>query len=268
MSDLTVPDAIILVGGKGTRLQPVVKDRPKPMAEVLGRPFLEWLLMGLRAQGTSRVVLATGYKAEVIQHHFTGPLPLGLDLVFSQESEPLGTGGALRNAMGQLSTDRVLVLNGDSICPFDLPAMMEAHLRAGALATLWLVPMEDCGRYGSVEIDGEDRVNAFSEKSSLPRSGLINAGIYLLEKRLLQAIPAGQATSLEREIFPSLIGRGLHAVVGRGPFLDIGTPESYATADLFLAAYGLETASSGLEGQQQPGEGQAERTVAYGVIDR
>ncbi|MCL4370464.1 MAG: nucleotidyltransferase family protein [Chloroflexi bacterium] len=268
MSDPIAPDAIILVGGKGTRLQPVVKDRPKPMAEVLGRPFLEWLLMGLRSQGIRRVVLATGYRAEVIQHHFTGPLPLGLELVFSQELVPLGTGGALRNTLGQLSTDRVLVLNGDSTCSFDLPTMMEAHLRAGALATLWLVPMEDCSRYGSVELDGEGRVSGFREKSSLPSSGLINAGIYLLEERLLQMIPPGQATSLERDVFPSLIGRGMSAVVGQGPFLDIGTPETYAMADRFLAENRLEMAPSGPEGKNKPAESQAERKVACGVVSR
>lgn len=264
MSDAAVPDAIILVGGKGTRLQPVVKDRPKPMAEVLGRPFLEWILMGLRAQGIERVILATGYKAEVIRTHFTGLRPVGMDLVVSHEEEPLGTGGALRNALSRLSTDRVLVLNGDSMCPFHLSTMMESHLRTGALATLWLVPMEDCRRYGSVEIDAEGRVSGFNEKSASPGSGLINAGIYLVEKKLLHSIPQAQPSSLEREVFPSLIGRGLWAVVGQGPFLDIGTPESYAQADQFLSAARLGTVPENRH-RRQP---RAERTVACGAISR
>lgn len=268
MSDTRAPDAIILVGGKGTRLQPVVKDRPKPMAEVQGRPFLEWLLAQLRAQGIQRIILATGFKAESIEAHFTGASPLGLDLVFSQETGPMGTGGAIRNALNVLSTDRVLVLNGDSTCPFDLARMMDTHLRREALATLWLVPMEDCSRYGSVEIEGDGRVSSFCEKSSVSRAGLISAGIYLLEKRLLQTIPPGQETSLEREIFPPLIGRGLCAVVGKGPFLDIGTPESYAMADRFLATNAQSTSHTGIDCHQQPVTGQAERTVPCSVIGR
>lgn len=228
-------DAVLLVGGKGTRLQAVVKDRPKPMAEVRGRPFVEWLLLALRTQGVRRVILATGHMAEVVEAHFAASRPLDLELLFSHEAAPLGTGGALRHSLEKISTDRVLVLNGDSFCPFDLAHLEEVHRRAEALATLWLVPVEDCGRYGAVEIEADGRVAAFREKSVQRTAGLISAGIYLLERRLLHTIPSGQPVSLETELFPSLINRGLHAAVGSGPFLDIGTPESYAGAEEFFA---------------------------------
>ncbi len=229
-------DAVILVGGKGTRLQGIVRDRPKPMAEVCGRPFLEWLLLALQLQGVRRVILATGHMAETIEVHFRNPGPLAMELVFSRERAPLGTGGALRNALDKISTQRVLVLNGDSTCPFDLDLLMERHLRSKALATLWLVPVEDCSRYGSVEVDADGRVTAFREKTPSPRPGLISAGVYLLERSALEGIPPHRPVSLETEVFPSLVGTGLYASTGRGPFLDIGTPESYAAAARFLAA--------------------------------
>jgi NDP-sugar pyrophosphorylase family protein len=233
------PDAIILVGGKGTRLRSIVSDRPKPMAEVAGRPFVEWLLLALRAQGVRRVIFCTGYMGEVLEAHFRDGRQWGMELLHSRDPAPLGTAGAVRHALGRVCSDRFLVLNGDSYCPIDINRLEEAHLARGARASLWLVSVEDCRRYGLVEIGDDGAVLAFHEKPSEKRAGLINAGVYLLERDVAESIPQGQPASLETDFFPGLIGHRLYAVVGEGPFLDIGTPESYTIARQFFAPDGL-----------------------------
>jgi NDP-sugar pyrophosphorylase family protein len=228
-------DAIILVGGKGTRLQSVVKDRPKPMAEVAGKPFAERLVVMLRTQGINRVVFGTGYMGDVVKDYFGDGRQLDMEITYSCDPTPLGTGGAIRYALNQIQSDRFLVLNGDSYCPIQLDRLIEMHVSRHAKATLWLIPMSDCGRFGRVEVDQDHAVLAFIEKSSEKLAGLINAGVYLLEREAAKNIPAGRAVSLETEFFPGLVGKGLFAIAGTGPFLDIGTPESYATAERFFA---------------------------------
>jgi len=227
-------DAIILAGGRGTRLRSVVSDRPKPLAEVAGRPFVEWLLLTLRTQGVRRAVLATGYKGEMVEAAFGNGARLGLELAYAHETVPLGTGGAARHALQQVTTDHVLVLNGDSFCPFDVRRLLTNHQRTGARATLLLAPMDDCRRYGTVEAAEDGHVLSFREKNADLGAGLINAGVYLFDRRTLESIPAGRAVSLENDTFPALIGHGLYATGGEGPFLDIGTPESYASAERFF----------------------------------
>jgi len=229
-----VSEAVILVGGKGTRLQSVVKDRPKPMAKVAGRPFVEWLLLLLRAQDVRRVVFCTGYMAEAIEAHFGDGRQWNMELVYSCEPVLLGTAGAVRYALTQLHSDRFLVLNGDSYCHVDTKRLEAVHMASGARATLWLVKVDDCSRYGSVEIGQDGAVRAFHEKRSERRAGIINAGVYMLERELVNTISEGRTVSLETEFFPTLIGHGLYAVVGDSPLLDIGTPEAYATAESFL----------------------------------
>jgi len=228
-------DALILAGGRGTRLRSVVTDRPKPMASVSGRPFLEWLLLSLRAQGVYRVILCTGYMSEMVEAHFGNGHSLDMAVQYSRDPAPLGTAGAVRHALGQVGGDRFLVLNGDSYCRIDLKRLAKVHSNQRASATLWLVRVDDCRRYGSVVIGEDGAVQAFQEKLPEKRVGLINAGVYLLERQVAEAIPEGRAVSLETEFFPQLIGRGLYGVVGEGPFLDIGTPETYAIADEFFA---------------------------------
>lgn len=227
-------DAIILVGGKGTRLQGVVSDRPKPMAEVAERPFVEWLLLNLRAQGVRRVIFCTEYMSEMIEAHFGDGRQWDMEIGYSRDPVPLGTAGAVRYALDKVRGERFLVLNGDSYCRIDLKRLARAHANGRASATLWLVTVDDCRRYGAVDIDEDGAVRGFQEKSSDQRAGLVNAGLYLLERKIIKAIPEGCAISLETEIFPQLVGRGLHAVVGKGPFLDIGTPEAYASAESFF----------------------------------
>ncbi|MHB1162590.1 MAG: nucleotidyltransferase family protein, partial [Chloroflexota bacterium] len=223
-------DAVILVGGKGTRLQSVVRDRPKPMADVAGRPFVEWLLLDLRLQGIRRAILSTGYMGRAVESYFGDGTDWDMELVYSPEPTPLGTAGALRHALKHVRTEAFFAMNGDSYCPVDLKAMAEVHSKHGAMATMWLVPMPDCSRYGSVVVGGNGVVHEFEEKPRGRGPGLVNAGMYLLDRDLVATIPAGQQISLERDFFPGLVGRGLYALIGDGPLTDIGTPESYREA--------------------------------------
>lgn len=201
------------------------------MADVGGRPFVAWLIRELEAQEIRRVIFCTGYRAEVIEECF-GAGRGDLEFLYSPEASPLGTAGALRHAMHLVRGDRFLALNGDSYTPIEIPRLLEAHRERKARATLWLVPVDDCRRYGSVAIDPNGAVLRFDEKitNGVASSGLINAGVYLLERDLLSSLPEGVPASLETEVLPGWIGRGLFGVQGPGPFLDIGTPESYAYA--------------------------------------
>jgi len=227
-------EALILAGGKGTRLRGVVADRPKPMASVSSRPFLEWLLLSLHAQGVHQVILCTGYMSEMVEAYFGNGHSLGMTVQYSRDPAPLGTAGAVRHALGQVHGDRFLVLNGDSYSRVDLCQLAQSHARRHASATIWLVGVDDCRRYGSVVIGEDGAVQAYIEKSPEKCAGLINAGVYLLERQVAETIPDKRAVSMETEFLPGLIGCGLSAVVGEGPFLDIGTPEAYAVADEFF----------------------------------
>jgi len=227
-------EAVILAGGKGTRLRSVVSDRPKPMAEVAGKPFLEWLVLELRSQGIHQIILSTGYLGEVVETYFGRGDRWGVTIRYSREESALGTGGAARQALQMIEGDRFLLLNGDSFCRVDFPDFLQKHQQRGAKASLYVVPTEDCRRYGTVVLGDRGDILAFEEKSEKKGSGLVSAGVYLLEKQAVTTLPPGQKISIETEFFPHLIGQGLYGVIGNGPFLDIGTPESYATAETFL----------------------------------
>jgi len=227
-------DVLVLAGGLGTRLRSSVSDRPKVMALVAGKPFLEWLVDDLRSQGVRRLVLCTGYRSEDIEDHFGSGRSRDMEIAYSRESAPLGTGGALRLALPRLKGSRFFVLNGDSLCDFDLRALRRLHGENSAAATLWLVPVEDTGRFGEVTLNARQEIAGFREKSGSGSPGLINAGVYLLERRVVESIAGNAAASLERDVLPGWVGRGLFGAVGRGPFLDIGTPESYRDAERFV----------------------------------
>ncbi len=231
MADIT---AAILAGGLGTRLRPALDDRPKVLAPVSGRPFVTYLLDLLRAASVRRVVLLTGYKGEQIRLALGGHYQ-GMTLAYSAESTPLGTAGALRAALPHLGSSTILLLNGDSYCGVNLFALADFHRRRGADATLALTRVDDASRFGQVETTAEGRVAAFAEKLSASGSGWINVGAYLIERGLIEEIPAGRPVSLEREILPSWIAN--KTVYGHRrdrPFLDIGTPESFLTAAAFM----------------------------------
>ena len=242
--------AAMLVGGLGTRLRTSVPDRPKAVADVAGRPFLSYALDRLAEAGITRVVLCTGYRGEQIQQTF-GATYATMRLRYSRESAPLGTAGALRHALPLLDAEVVLAMNGDALWKLDLEAFWQWHVRRNASASIVLARAADTSptlragtaggyhRYGRVQVDRLGRVQAFEEKSALRVGttgglGWINAGVYLLSRQVIAQIPAGRAVSIEREVFPRWVGRGLYGYRSRGRFLDIGTPESYRMAERFV----------------------------------
>lgn len=221
-------DAAILVGGLGTRLRGVVDDVPKPLAPVLGRPFLFYLLDQLALRGARSVTLCSGYKAELVRDA-VGVEWLGMPVHHVVEGEPRGTGGALAGARAYLRSDRVLVLNGDSWLAPDWSAFR--HTAESVEAALALVRVEDAERYGGVAVEG-GRITAFREKA--PGTGWINAGAYFLSRAVLEGLE-DRPHSLEREVFPALAASGrLGGHEDAAAFLDIGVPESYAAAPEFF----------------------------------
>lgn len=224
-------DALILVGGAGTRLRGVIGDElPKPMAPVAGRPFLSWLLHQVRAADFRDVWLLTGHRGEVIEKYVGSGDGWGLRVRYSREPGPLGTGGALHHVLPWLSTQTCLVMNGDSYLSARLGLLVERHERSEASVTLALARVPDTARYGAVDLAPDGAVIAFREKepSATPRPGLINAGIYVMTTALMASIPGGRPVSLEREVLPGLTDGRARGEVFDGPFVDIGMPESYA----------------------------------------
>jgi NDP-sugar pyrophosphorylase family protein len=204
---------------------------------VAGHPFLEWLLRGLYRQGVRRVILSTGQRAEQIDafvESVRAARDPDLELECVRDPRPLGTAGALRNALSAVRTTRLLALNGDSYCVFDLFDFVRAHVERRARASLLLTRVADASRFGSVTLDAEGRITAFREKSRSSGPGRINAGVYLLEREPLEGVPSGREVSLERDILPGWVGGALYGVEVAGPFIDIGTPESYARSHTHL----------------------------------
>lgn len=216
--------AAILAGGLGTRLRSAVSDRPKVLAEVAGRPFLAHLLDQLDASGIGKAVLCTGYLAPMIQAEF-GERYRGIELAYSVEDSPLGTGGALANAATRLPGKKLLVLNGDSYCDCRLSDFVAGVADSGAYAGMALARVEEVSRFGAVLTDEASFVRSFVEKGGESGPGWINAGVYLLPGEFLMEIPRGREVSLEREMFPMLLSRGLHGYRCTGTFIDIGIPE-------------------------------------------
>jgi NDP-sugar pyrophosphorylase family protein len=240
--------ALILAGGLGTRLRGVLADRPKVLAPIAGRPFLSYLLDQLEAAGVRRVVLCSGHQGDQLETAFGGRYRR-LVLSYSRESEPLGTGGALRLAVPSVSGDWLLALNGDSYvdCPLqEFSAWHQQHAFAGSIL---LTRVADAGRFGTVTVAAGGAIQSFQEKRGLPEPGWINGGIYLLSRRLVAALPQGRAVSLEREAFPAWLAEGLGGYQRTAPFLDIGTPESLARAEAFLKALRPVAAPSASEGK-------------------
>jgi mannose-1-phosphate guanylyltransferase len=225
-------EAILLVGGKGTRLRPLTLSAPKPLLPTAGVPFLAHQLTRAAECGITHVVLATSYRAEMFIEAFGDGAAFGLSIDYEHESEPLGTGGGIRNAAARLyggPDDPVVILNGDILSAHDLPAQVDMHRKKDAAVTLHLVEVEDPTRYGCVPIDAFGRVTAFLEKTPNPVTNRINAGCYVFKRSVIDSIPAGQVVSVERETFPGLIEAG-ELVLGYPEsryWLDVGTPEAF-----------------------------------------
>lgn len=220
--------SLILVGGLGTRLKGVIPDRPKPMAPVGGKPFLEYLVIFLREQGIKDIVLSTGHLAEHIVKHFGNGEKFRVSISYSHERHLLGTGGAIRNAKSVIRSDPFFVLNGDSFLDADLTKLVDFHTQKSALCTVALKELNDSSRYGSIVLGNSNRIVGFNEKGKDHSADYINAGIYVIAKELVDIIPTSKsAVSLEREIFPRLIGRSFYGFIFKGYFIDIGVPEDY-----------------------------------------
>ena len=227
--------AFVLCGGPGTRLRPVLADRPKSMALISGTPFLQLLLDRLRSQGVGDVILGTGYMAEKIERYFGCGNKFAVRIRYSREHEPLGTGGALKLAEPLIS-DPVLVLNGDSYVEWSLVPMLELFTAKDAVLVVVVQAVADVTRYGSVALDHDGRITQFLEKGIRAGPGLINAGVYLVQKQIVRDLPAGGAISLESDVFPRLLDRGVYGLVCTGLFIDIGIPDDLKRAQALLAS--------------------------------
>ncbi|WP_020668090.1 sugar phosphate nucleotidyltransferase [Amycolatopsis nigrescens] len=234
-SDLGV-DAVVLVGGKGTRLRPLTLSAPKPMLPTAGVPFLSHLLSRIRDAGIRHVVLGTSYRAEVFEEYFGDGSKLDLELEYVVEDVPLDTAGAIRNVAGRLRAEHALIFNGDILSGADLGALVQTHRDAAADVTLHLQRVADPSRFGSVPTDETGRVLEFLEKTPNPPTDQINAGCYVFRRSVIESIPAGRPVSVERETFPGLLAAGahIHGFVDDSYWLDVGTPEAFVrgSADL------------------------------------
>jgi NDP-sugar pyrophosphorylase family protein len=230
-------DVAVLAGGLGTRLRGILPETPKILAPVGGKPFLEHLLEWLIRQGARRTVLCLGYRSADVQEFLKTRsfAPLEVDTVI--EAEPLGTGGAVANALSRLSGEPVLVINGDTIVETDLQAFLTAHGASQAVASILCARVEHAGRYGRLEIDSHRRVVRFSEKDPTDgKPAWINAGYYLFGKTALHGIAKLTKGSLERDILEKMPAGTIHAYLTDGRFLDIGTPETLALAPEILTS--------------------------------
>ncbi|MGZ4617401.1 MAG: mannose-1-phosphate guanylyltransferase [Frankiaceae bacterium] len=238
---LPAVEAVMLVGGKGTRLRPLTISAPKPMLPAGGVPVTEHQLARVRDAGVDRVVLATSYRAEVFERYFGDGSRLGIDLVYVHEDVPLGTGGGIRNVAERLCSgpdDPVLIFNGDVLAASDLRAQIGLHRSRGAQVTLHLVEVDDPRAFGVVTTDGDGRVREFLEKTPHPPTNRINAGCYVFRRSVIDAIPAGRPVSVERETFPQLLAAGasVHGYVDNSYWLDLGKPSDFVrgSCDLVL----------------------------------
>jgi mannose-1-phosphate guanylyltransferase len=220
--------ALILAGGEGTRLRPLTSTVPKPVVPLVDRPFIGFMLDWLRGHGVEDVVLSCGHMAEEVRAVLGDGSAFGVRLRYAEEPRPLGTGGALKFAE-ELLDERFLMLNGDVLTDIDLTAQIAMHERTGARATLGLTPVEDPSAYGLVRTRDGGEVTEFVEKPAPEQIDTrnISAGVYVLERSVLDLLAPGRPASIERDVFPRLVGDGLHGYVADGYWMDIGTPERY-----------------------------------------
>jgi mannose-1-phosphate guanylyltransferase len=224
--------ALILAGGEGTRLRPLTSTMPKPVVPLVGRPFIAYMIEWLARHGVDDVILSCGFMADGVRSVLGDGSELGVHLRYIEEPRPLGTGGSLKFAEEMLD-ERFFMLNGDVLTDMDLTAQLAQHERTGARATIALIPVEDPSAYGLVRLQEDGAVKEFLEKPGPEQidTNLVNAGAYILERDVLRIMaPAGTNISIEREVFPALVGNGLFGYAANGYWLDIGTPSRYLQA--------------------------------------
>jgi mannose-1-phosphate guanylyltransferase len=235
--------AVILVGGQGTRLRPLTSNVPKPVVRLVDRPFIAFMLEWLRGHGVDDVIVSCGFLADGVRAVLGDGSQLGIRLRFVEEPDPRGTAGALKLAEPMLD-ERFLMLNGDVLTDIDLTAQLAQHEATGATGTLALVPVEDPTAYGLVVLEEDRSVRAFVEKPSSDRveSNLISAGAYVLERSVLDLIEPDRNVSIEREVWPRLVGNGLYGYTAEGYWLDIGTPARYLQGTFDILEGNVRTA--------------------------
>jgi mannose-1-phosphate guanylyltransferase len=232
-------DAVLLVGGQGTRLRPLTISTPKPMLPTAGVPFLTHQLARARDAGVDHAILSTSYKPEVFEGYFGDGSAFGLRISYVTEAEPLGTGGGIRNVADLLRGDDFIVFNGDVLSGLDIEALVRHHKDAGADVTLHLTEVDDPRAFGMVPLDADGRVTAFLEKPQRPEqivTNRINAGCYVFAHSILDRIPTGRPVSVERETFPALLADGLRVMghVDSSYWLDLGTPAAFVRGSVDL----------------------------------
>jgi NDP-sugar pyrophosphorylase family protein len=222
--------AILLVGGAGTRLQSVLPATPKPLAPVGDAPFLQLLVRQLRSQGICRLVMCTGHLADQVEDEFGDGHKWDVGIAYSKESRPLGTAGAVKFAKSHLrQASDFLVMNGDSFLELDIRRLLRFHREHNGLISMAVCRVPDASRFGTVQLDTHNRVVGFREKMGNAVPGIVNGGVYVFKRAVLDHIPDGPA-SLEKDVFPRLLEDGIYALEQQGMFIDIGTPEDYARA--------------------------------------
>ncbi len=228
--------AIILAGGKGTRLQSVISDIPKPMAPIAGKPFLEYLILQLKSYSVNDIILSVGYKKENVISFFSDGSKWGVNISYVSEKTPLGTGGSIQEIFKFIDDQNVLVMNGDSYINIDLARYINWHFSKKCIASIVITKINNTSRYGTVEIDIEYRIKNFTEKGEGKGPGWINAGVYLFHRSIFENASTPKYCSLETDILPTLIGREIYGYQCQDAFIDIGTPESYNQAISFFSA--------------------------------
>ncbi|MCF8304276.1 MAG: nucleotidyltransferase family protein [Bacteroidales bacterium] len=225
-----INEAVILAGGLGTRLRTVVKEIPKSMAPVNGKPFLEYQLAYVKRFGIERIIFSVGYLRDSIIQYF-GDHFKRFNIAYAIEQEPLGTGGGICNALKHVNGDEALVLNGDTMFDVDLRAMADQHHQNKADLTLALKEVDDVSRYGAVYIDDENQIIGFSEKNTETGKGLINGGIYIIKKDIFTRMGLSGKFSMEKDVFEKhLHNLDIYGFASKAYFLDIGVPEDYERA--------------------------------------
>ena len=221
--------ALILCGGFGNRLRTVVNDRPKPMALIHGRPFLEYIIEFIVKQNMKEITFCTGYLGHQIKDYFKDGKEWGCSITYSEEQEPLGTGGAVKLAQEVITDENFFILNGDTFLALDYGEMVASHIQNRSFLTMALSQVENVERYGSIELTQNGRIQLFTEKNQISSSNYINAGVYLCSRDILKHIAAEKRISIESEIFPKLLEEDLPLYGHKtdGYFIDIGIPETY-----------------------------------------
>jgi mannose-1-phosphate guanylyltransferase len=247
--------ALVLAGGEGTRLRPLTYTVAKPVLPLVGRPHIAYVIDWLARHGVDDVIISCGHLAEGMRE-ILGAMELGVRIRFAEEPDARGTAGAIRFADEMLG-ERFFVLNGDVLCDLDLTAQIEQHERTGARATIALYPVEDPTGYGLVHRHDDGEITEFLEKPEPDQvdTDEINAGAYLLERSVLDEIPPDENVSIEREVFPKLIGNGLYGIRQEGYWIDIGTPERFLEANWDILEGRVETVHGKFDAAKFVGDG-------------